>query len=81
MPELLDQGRAGVLVPPGDPVELAVAIRGLRADPARRGELASTGRHRAVSNYEWSSVVADALSLVDLSLNHNRMPEVAYARA
>jgi len=91
LPELLDQGRAGVLVPPGDPVALAAAIRALRADPARRDALSVTGRHRAVSGYEWSSVVARALALValdrdrdrdlTLDLDLDRLPEVAHGRA
>ncbi len=79
LPELLDQGRAGVLVPPGDPAALAAAISALRADPARRAELSRIGRHRAVTRYEWSSVVARALALVDL--DHNRVLEVAHGHA
>jgi len=87
LPELLDLGRAGVLVPPGDPVALAAAIRALRADPARRTELARTGRLRAISQYEWSSVVSRALALVDLRHDHDhchdhdREPEVAHGLA
>lgn len=77
--EILDQGRAGVLVPPGDPAALAAAISELRADPARRSELASIGRARAVGHYEWSGVVAGALALVDL--DHDRVPEVTRGRA
>ncbi len=44
IPELLDQGRCGVLVPPRDDAALAAAIRGLLQDPARRLALAAAGR-------------------------------------
>jgi len=42
-------GRDGVLVPPGDPKELAEALTALLADPARRAELVASGRQRAAS--------------------------------
>jgi glycosyltransferase involved in cell wall biosynthesis len=46
IPEILDDGRAGILVPPGDAVALATAIERLLADPERRRELAEAGRRR-----------------------------------
>jgi len=47
IPEILDQGRAGVLVPENDDQATADAIGALLADPARRAELAKLGRARA----------------------------------
>ena len=44
IPELLDFGRCGVLVPPRDPAALADALERLLADPARRRRLADAGR-------------------------------------
>ncbi|HVH69050.1 MAG TPA: glycosyltransferase [Gemmatimonadales bacterium] len=46
MPEALDDGRCGVLVPPGDVPALTDAIAGLLADSARRREFALLGRRR-----------------------------------
>ena len=40
IPEILDQGRAGVMVPENDDQATADAIGALLADPARRAELA-----------------------------------------
>jgi glycosyltransferase involved in cell wall biosynthesis len=49
--EVLDDGRAGVLVRPDDPQALAEAITTLLNDPLRAEQLASAGRARAVTEY------------------------------
>jgi glycosyltransferase involved in cell wall biosynthesis len=46
-PDLLDFGRAGVLVSPGEPEELADALIALLGDADRRARLGSLGRARA----------------------------------
>jgi glycosyltransferase involved in cell wall biosynthesis len=45
--EVLDSGKAGALVPPGDPAALADAIQSLAVDPAKRAQFAQAGRDRA----------------------------------
>ena len=47
IPELLDDGRCGVLVPPRDVDVLAREIAALLADPARRGMYAAAARRHA----------------------------------
>jgi glycosyltransferase involved in cell wall biosynthesis len=47
LPHVLDGGRAGVLVPPGDPQALRAAVEALLHDPAGRATLAAAGRLRA----------------------------------
>ncbi len=49
VPELLEDGRCGLLVPPRDPSALAAAIRKLEQDPELRGTLAANAlaKHRA----------------------------------
>lgn len=49
--ELLDQGRCGELVPPGDVDLLAHAVWRLLADPARARNLARCGRSRYEDHY------------------------------
>lgn len=44
---VLDAGRAGVLVPPGDAGALRTAVVSLLRDPDRRRDLAAAGRRRA----------------------------------
>ena len=47
IPEILDQGRCGVLVPENDVQATADAIEALLRDPARREKIAVDGRKRA----------------------------------
>jgi hypothetical protein len=43
IPELVQHGVNGLLVPPGDPAALAAAIRTLPTEPARAREMAEQG--------------------------------------
>jgi glycosyltransferase involved in cell wall biosynthesis len=52
IPEALDLGNAGLLVPPADSQQLAAALRLLLQDP----ELLATWRTKALTNIEWLSV-------------------------
>jgi glycosyltransferase involved in cell wall biosynthesis len=61
--DVLDHGRIGVLVEPGNAPALAAAVADLRADPARREALGRAARLRAVARHDWSTVVCSALSL------------------
>jgi glycosyltransferase involved in cell wall biosynthesis len=51
-------GVTGELVPPRRPDLLALVLRDLLADPARREAYGRAGRARAVSTYQWRQVVA-----------------------
>ena len=50
--EMLDDGRAGVLVPHGDPRSLREALRALLGDPVRRVELAAAARSLCEVRYD-----------------------------
>jgi glycosyltransferase involved in cell wall biosynthesis len=52
-------GVTGVHVPPHDPDRLAVALRDVLADPARRRRLGAAGAERAGRRYRWSRVAAE----------------------
>jgi glycosyltransferase involved in cell wall biosynthesis len=47
IPEIVEDGVSGVLVPPGDPDRLRQALSELVADPARRAALGAAARSRA----------------------------------
>jgi len=61
--ELLDNGRAGVLVPHGDTRALGEALRSLLADPQRGAQLAARARSRCEQRYDARRQFA---ALVDL---------------
>jgi phosphatidylinositol alpha-mannosyltransferase len=61
---VLDDGAAGVLVRRGDAADLAAALSGLLAEPARRAQLAEAGR-QAVAGYDWSVVAQRILAVYE----------------
>ncbi len=61
---VLDDGAAGVLVPPQDPVALAGALGDLLDDPVRRRRLARRAA-RVVRQYDWSVVAAKVAEVYD----------------
>ena len=52
IPEMLDGGRAGVIVPHGDPRALGEALAALLADPQRRAELGRRAREHCEERYD-----------------------------
>jgi glycosyltransferase involved in cell wall biosynthesis len=52
IPDMLDEGRAGVLISHGDPRTLGGAIRTLLEDPARRASLATAASERCRERYD-----------------------------
>jgi phosphatidylinositol alpha-mannosyltransferase len=61
---VLEDGRAGVLVPVADPAALATALAALLGDDARRKQLAEIGR-QTVRQYDWSVVTARILEVYE----------------
>jgi glycosyltransferase involved in cell wall biosynthesis len=55
--DIVEDGRTGLLVPPGDPRALAAAISSLAADPDRARSLASAGRALARERFGWAEVI------------------------
>ncbi|HEV8555308.1 MAG TPA: glycosyltransferase family 4 protein [Actinophytocola sp.] len=64
---VLDDGRAGVLTPVGDPRAMAEALRRLLTDPERRAELAAAGRRR-VAAFDWSVVAGQVLRVYEQAI-------------
>ena len=56
--EVVEEGRTGVLVPPGDPDSLAEALRGYASDPARAKTIGSQAREEVVARYSWSGLAS-----------------------
>lgn len=58
--DVLRDGVDGQLVPAGDPLALAEALRGLALEPARRARMALAARERA-ERFAWPHVAAEVL--------------------
>ena len=52
IPEFMEDGRNGVLVPPADPEAIAAVIRELLANPKRRAHLAENARRTARARFQ-----------------------------
>jgi glycosyltransferase involved in cell wall biosynthesis len=53
LPEVVEDGVTGILVPPGDAPALADAIRTLMGDPELRRRMGQAGRERVLEKFSW----------------------------
>ncbi len=65
IPEFIEEGRAGLLVPPGDAGALGEAMLALWDDPDRRARMGQYGRTQVVPRYTWDGVVAQLSDLFE----------------
>lgn len=65
IPDLVEHGENGLLVPPGDVKALAGAIRYLADDPELRAEMAIRNRAKADATLQWSQVTRRYLSIYE----------------
>jgi alpha-maltose-1-phosphate synthase len=63
IPEVVDDGVTGLLVPSGDPASLAEALNVLLRDPGRAEAMGLAGRERAVTEFSWDTVAAQTAAL------------------
>jgi glycosyltransferase involved in cell wall biosynthesis len=72
IPDLVEHGSNGLLVPPGDVNALAGAIRYLADDPELRTEMTLRNRAKAEATLEWAQVTRRYLSIYE-AIQH-RLP-------
>jgi starch synthase len=65
IPEVVADGQTGLLVPPGAPAALAVALNTLIADQARAAAMGHAGRKRAVDEFSWSTIALQTAGLYE----------------
>jgi glycosyltransferase involved in cell wall biosynthesis len=63
VPEILDEGRAGVIVPPEDVKALAEALRKLMADPDLRAKLGAAAQRRFEERFHPDRVMGEILEV------------------
>jgi glycosyltransferase involved in cell wall biosynthesis len=63
MPEVVEDGVTGFVVPPNDPAALREKLLWLRDHPARRGEMGEAARRRVLDKFTWPSVVRNCLEI------------------
>jgi glycosyltransferase involved in cell wall biosynthesis len=82
IPELIEDGATGLLVPPGDPPALARAMAELIRDPARRRALGAAGERRVRSAFAMNAGIDQLARRFGLEPRQARAdtPEFAEAR-
>jgi glycosyltransferase involved in cell wall biosynthesis len=73
IPEILDHGRTGWIVPPGDPAALAEALRDALADPQRTREIGGRAREVVRERYDLS-VCRDRIEAVYATIRRKAPP-------
>ena len=63
IPEVVAQGKTGLLVPPDSPDDLAGALNVLVRDPALAEAMGHAGRDRAVAEFGWPAVAQQTAAL------------------
>jgi glycosyltransferase involved in cell wall biosynthesis len=63
LPDVVEEGRSGLLVPPQDPAALAAAILALVSDPARAAEMGAHARHLSQTKYAWPPIARRILEV------------------
>ena len=61
LPEVIEQGRTGLVVPPNDLDALRTAIRWMIDHPRERAAMGARGRERVLQHFSWTSVVERCL--------------------
>jgi starch synthase len=63
IPEVVAEGKTGLLVPPGSPDDLADALNALVRDPDLAEAMGHAGRDRAVAEFGWPAVAEQTAAL------------------
>jgi starch synthase len=63
IPEVIADGETGLLVPPGEPEALALALNALLCGPDRAEAMGQAGRKRVVAEFGWPAIAAQTADL------------------
>ncbi|MBE3556563.1 MAG: glycosyltransferase family 4 protein [Firmicutes bacterium] len=76
LPEVIEEGVTGLLVPPGDSTALAEALTTLLRQPKWCETLGRAGRLRVLQHFSWHTVARETLQLYDSFLTKANAPAV-----
>ena len=65
IPEVVDDGLTGLLVPPSDPVALADAVNRILDEPDLGKRMGLAGRERAVAEFSWRAIAEETVALYE----------------
>src|SRR5260370_28073552 len=68
MPEIVQDGVTGSIVPPNDPPALAQRICWLRDHPSEARNMGHAGRERVLEKFTWPAVLRPCLTIYKKSL-------------
>jgi glycosyltransferase involved in cell wall biosynthesis len=68
IPEVLDHGQTGLLVPPGDPKSLAEAIITILQNRDLRTRMGQRAQEKAENSLSWSSIAASTVRVYERAL-------------
>ena len=74
-PEFIEDGRTGILVPPGDPAALAAAIKSLLHDPERCLRMGAAASEHIRTNFTWERTTRMTVDLYREVLEGGRSTE------
>jgi glycosyltransferase involved in cell wall biosynthesis len=77
LPEIVEHGVTGLVVPPHDPTALAGALRELLGDPARVAAMGAAGRRRAVQEFSQDRCTERTETLYEAALDAAGLPRRA----
>jgi glycosyltransferase involved in cell wall biosynthesis len=68
LPEVVEDGVTGFVVPPNDPAALSERLCWLRDHPERAAEMGAAGRRRVLERFTWPAVVKRCLAIYSETL-------------
>ncbi len=78
IPEIIEDGVSGILVPRGDRSALLSAVRGLLADPARARRMGAEARARVEAKFGYERTARSYLALIERLLDTASRPPKAW---
>jgi glycosyltransferase involved in cell wall biosynthesis len=72
LPEAVEDGKSGFLVPPSAPDKLAQTILKLINDPNLAMEMGIYAKHLSNTKFSWESIAREVLSIYDTALNSKK---------